>query len=479
MRLSVVVASVLLVVAAACGGSSKPTAPVAQSPEPPPPVAEASPPAAADSPAALNDGQGPTAAEALQYVLDAIRAGEGDKAKVETWFSSEFLAQVSADEVAQAVVALHQQLGKFEVKDQGGTPPQEATAVLHGASLTLRVALTMSQNRPRQIAGLVFRPKSTIAPPGSYDGAVELLGKTGAKRQLLVASIEKDRCVPVYSHNSDERMPVASTSKLWVLLALDEKLRSDKKLSWDTKLPIRDESKSLPSGTMRDDPAGTEHTLREYATQMISISDNTATDHLIDFIGEAAVERALVLAKHGKPALNTPYLRTRELFGLKLAASPDELEVYRKGSVAAKRKFLAEVRKRPIDLEKAIKEWQAPRALDLEWFASGKELCNALAALATRAKFAPESDLLAALGKSVAVEVDRSQWRYVGFKGGSEPGVLHLSFLLQRADGKWFAVVLAVNDDARVLDEDVTLAAAAGAVSVLGSAATPATQPTR
>lgn len=471
MRPFVAFASVLLVVAAACGGSSKPAPPVVAAPAPAEDVAPPAP--AAAPPAALHDGQGPSAEESLRYVLDAVRTGEADQAKLEAWFAPQFLAQVSADEVSQALVALHQQLGKFEVTDEGGTPPLEANAVLRGASLTLRVALVMTETTPRQIAGLLFRPASTVAPATSYDGAVELLGKLGATSQLFVAAIEKNRCVPLYAHNPGARVPVASTSKLWVLLALDEKLRADKKLTWDTKLPIREEGKSLPSGTMQNDPAGTEHTLREYATQMIAISDNTATDHLIDFIGVTGVERALSLAKHGKPALNTPYLRTRELFGLKLAASPDELAAYRKSSVAGKRKFLAEVRKRPVELEKAVKEWQAPRALDLEWFASGPEVCSALAVLGARAKFSPDSELLTALGKSVAVDLDRSQWRYVGFKGGSEPGVVHLAFLLQRADGKWFAVVLAVHDDARLIDEATALAAATGAVSVLGGAAAP------
>jgi hypothetical protein len=121
--------------------------------------------------------------------------------------------------------------------------------------------------------------------------------------------------------------------KLWVLLALDEKLaRRARSCRGTPSSPIRDEAKSLPSGTMQDEAAGAEHTLREFATQMISISDNTATDHLIDYVGDAGVEKALKLAKHGNPAANIPFLRTRELFGLKLAATADELAAYRKAN---------------------------------------------------------------------------------------------------------------------------------------------------
>ena len=51
---------------------------------------------------------------------------------------------------------------------------------------------------------------------------------------------------------------------------------------------------------------------------MIAISDNTATDLLIDAVGRDAVEAALVTAGHAAPELNRPFLTPRELFVLKL-----------------------------------------------------------------------------------------------------------------------------------------------------------------
>jgi hypothetical protein len=41
----------------------------------------------------------------------------------------------------------------------------------------------------------------------------------------------------------------------------------------------------------------------------------------------------------------------------------------------------------------------------------------------------------------------------VGFKGGSEAGVLNLSFLLRREDGAWFAVAATWNDPTAAVDE--------------------------
>ena len=52
--------------------------------------------------------------------------------------------------------------------------------------------------------------------------------------------------------------------------------------------PIRDELDSLPSGTTQDEPPGTGLPVRELALRMIAMSDNTATDHLIDLVGRDA-----------------------------------------------------------------------------------------------------------------------------------------------------------------------------------------------
>jgi hypothetical protein len=55
-------------------------------------------------------------------------------------------------------------------------------------------------------------------------------------------------------------------------------------------------------------------------------------------------------------------------------------------------------------------------------------------------------------------ELDKTAWPYVGFKGGSEPGVINFTWLAQRADGKWFVVVVTANAP----DATVDIAAAKG-----------------
>lgn len=45
------------------------------------------------------------------------------------------------------------------------------------------------------------------------------------------------------------------------------------------------------------------------------------------------------------------------------------------------------------------------------------------------------------------------QWSYIGYKGGSEPGVLAMAFLMQRKDGQWFVLTAAWNNPAADVDE--------------------------
>jgi len=68
------------------------------------------------------------------------------------------------------------------------------------------------------------------------------------------------------------------------------------------------------------------------------------------------------------------------------------------------------------------------------------------------------------------VDLDAAVWARVAFKGGSEPGVLALSWLLERADGRRFVVNLLASDTARAVDEGAGAAIGAGAIALLAGA---------
>jgi hypothetical protein len=49
--------------------------------------------------------------------------------------------------------------------------------------------------------------------------------------------------------------------------------------------------------------------------------------------------------------------------------------------------------------------------------------------------------------------ISKDKWKYVGFKGGSEAGVMNMTYLLQSADGEWYALSAGWNDTHAPVDE--------------------------
>jgi hypothetical protein len=224
-------------------------------------------------------------------------------------------------------------------------------------------------------------------------------------------------------------------------------------ITWDQSVEIVDRYRSLPSGVVQSDAAGSTRTVRELAELMISISDNTATDHLIGLVGRDAVEQAQRGYGHTAPELNEPFLSTRELFILKLdgMTEPGVLgppgQAYLAADTAGRRAILEELSDVSVDTLN-VAGWTRPIAIDgLEWFASPLDLCRALVLLQED----PEAARILAINPGIPDAAGR--WSYIGFKGGSEPGVLGLAWYLEASDGTRRVVAGTVWNPDVVLDE--------------------------
>lgn len=86
----------------------------------------------------------------------------------------------------------------------------------------------------------------------------------------------------------DTRVRTASTIKLPILCALESMVAAGT-VSWTTPAIVTEESKVSGSGVIQELSAGARLTLRDLAVLMIVISDNTATNMLIDRISADAV----------------------------------------------------------------------------------------------------------------------------------------------------------------------------------------------
>jgi beta-lactamase class A len=202
---------------------------------------------------------------------------------------------------------------------------------------------------------------------------------------------------------------------------------------------------------------------------MISVSDNAATDHLLYTLGRKPVEAAMRATKHATPARNIPFLATRELTVMKLNLTEDEIAKYLKMPEAQRRKYLdMQLATAKPDLSKAG-DWKAPRHIaELEWFATTGDLCRTMAVLQQRGQ--KDEKVFGVLSKNPGLEIDKSVFPFAGFKGGGEPGVMNMTWLLRRKDDKWFVVAVTANAPNDAIDANKLIGVAQGVLDLLKAA---------
>ncbi|MCK2215429.1 serine hydrolase [Actinomadura sp. ATCC 31491] len=395
--------------------------------------AAGTPAGAAVTPAATPTQSTPTGApdtpagRQLGWLLDAAARLPVPDAELARHFAAGFLQQIPPARVNQALAAYAgMRLDRLASSQDRSV---QALVVAGGKAATL--ALTVDG------AGLIDYLLFGAPAPTSWAELERRLRAAAPQAGFLAAELTGGgRCRPVHALAPATTRPLGSMFKLYVLGAVAERIRQGA-FGWDTPITIRPELKSLPAGRLQDRPDGSTVTVLEAARLMISISDNTAADLLIHQAGRAAVERT-VRAWGGDAARDVPFLTTRELFVLKGADYPHHARRYLSLGTAERRRYLARVVDRvPLS---AVTPWNEPRELDrLEWFATPAGLCRAYAGLAELRD--PRIGEIMSVNDA-GLGLDPARWPRVWFKGGSEPGVLGLSFLARTAEGRTYVVAL-------------------------------------
>jgi len=170
-----------------------------------------------------------------------------------------------------------------------------------------------------------------------FDDAVEELEQMGTLR-YLIATPSNGECNVLASRDDESLLPLASVFKLYVLGALVQAVDGGE-ITWDDPVQIRDEFDSL-GGTTAEEKPGTELSVRELATRMISDSDNTATDHLMDLVGREAVEQIQSTMGHSQPSANVPMPTTRDVTILKFSGDDDLADRYVAADAEERRSIL-------------------------------------------------------------------------------------------------------------------------------------------
>jgi hypothetical protein len=286
---------------------------------------------------------------------------------------------------------------------------------------------------------------TTAQPKDSLDGLLAALDEKG-KLRFLSAEIRGGRCSEVATVRADEPAPVGTLIQLYVLAALGEAVPQDH--DWQDPMVIRERLKSVSPGVLQERPDGETITVLDAVELMISLSDNTATDHLIDTLGREVVEMSMMRLGNSSPELNTPLLNTRELTALKVGVASGLRVQWLSGDEATRRSILDQISEiTPADLP--VESWVAPVDPDLlNWFATPSDLCHVTVELIELAGSVPE--LAPILGSEDDSGESRTRsWTHYG----TEPGLLAFWFVDEADDRTVVTAGSIVNPD-RLIDED-------------------------
>ena len=406
------------------------------------------------------------ASQQLKWVIGALNRGSTPSpAELAAHFSKNFLRTVPPANLVAAFAPLAAEgpIGLAGVLASKGDLELQAEVIARGGA-TLRATIQVSAAAPHLIEGLLFQPLAS--PISSWSGVDAALEHLAAHASLYAGYADGSE---LHALNATDAGAIGSAFKLYVLGALVTAVEQGS-AHWDTRLAIRDIWKSLPSGDIRLQPAGRTFTLLHYAQQMISVSDNTAADHLIGSLGRAAVQAQLRLLGNHSASRNTPFLTTRELFALKLAAPRSLLDAFAGADAAQRTRLLARVDHLTPTLAGA-RAWTTPRYINtIEWFASPADLAHAISLLEAESHHQGLSPLREILALNPGVTLSRTTWPYAAFKGGSETGVISLTWYLQRHDGRSFVLSIVLNDPEHDISMLALVSAAEAAIELLAHA---------
>jgi beta-lactamase class A len=293
--------------------------------------------------------------------------------------------------------------------------------------------------------GLVDRFKVSLVPPviKSWKDIDDEISKTGARYSYQVSKVDDGKCSRVAGTNTDLSLPLASIFKLYVLLGVSEAVKAGT-VSWEDQLTVTKDGKLVGAAGLNEVPDGTTVSVRTAAQQMISASDNMATDLLIQRLGPGAVERALVLAGHHDPGGMTPFPTTHELFSIGWGR-PNLRDQWEKvsSSSAGRAQLFKQTNSRPYDPDPERTHTPASD-IGAEWYGSAADICRVHAALQKSAvgAAAPVKQILSAIP---GIDLDRAKWPYIGAKGGNLPGDLTFSWYAVDRTGQPYVVSFQLN----------------------------------
>ncbi|OYW87319.1 MAG: hypothetical protein B7Z20_05380 [Sphingobium sp. 32-64-5] len=383
-------------------------------------------------------------------------------------FAPGFLAEIPEARIRALSSQLVAQLGK--AGGIGAVSPKsavEARLVVTFATGTAVVDLVVASGAAGQITGLRITDTQSSAVAGLHtpEAVAAAFAALPGRAGFLMTALDEDggegkgegegghARAAVAAVAADRPLAIGSAFKLVILAELVRSIEARER-RWDDLLGL--DGMELPAGIFAPLPIGTQVPLRGLAEAMIRTSDNSATDLLIHHLGRERIEAMQARIGISDGAANMPFLTTLEAFKLKGVQGGALGRRYLALDPAGRRHMLGEeVAATPGRAMGALFADGRPVMIDrLEWFASPADLARVMRWLRDQKDVPAGAEALRILALNpgpLSSMADR--FAYVGYKGGSEPGVLNMTLLLRDRAERWLVLTASWNNPDAAVDE--------------------------
>lgn len=381
--------------------------------------------------------------------LVPIVNGQGD---VPRSFAASFLAAVPEADLRALAARLVEQLGKAKgIAGLTPTGPSKARLSILFERGAATAELVIAPSGAQQIIGLRITgtEADAVSRLKTLEDVAKAISELPGRTGFIVADPAAKK--PEASLAPDRAIGIGSTFKLVILAEIVRAVEAGER-RWDDLVPI--DGSELPGGTFRDLPKGSQIPLRGLAEAMIRTSDNSATDMLIRFLGRERIEAMQAQVGMQKP--NEPFLATLEAFKLKGAKGGELGRRYVSLGTAARRAMLdGELASVPAsEIGPLFADDRPVMADSIEWFASPADLVRVMAWLKDRRQRPAGAEALRILALNPGPVSDLAgRFAYIGYKGGSEPGLLSMTLLLRDKRERWRVISASWTDPNDPVDE--------------------------
>ncbi|MGC4251488.1 MAG: serine hydrolase [Sphingobium sp.] len=391
-----------------------------------------------------------------EQLLPLLAKDGGEK----DFFSDLFLTAVPVNQWRALTADLRRQYGEPQsigsVRQNGPTAGQVEVRYRRA---TVGFTLVIAPEAPSRVIGLQI-----VGAKQADDSLIKVIDDFEAlpgRTAFAIARLTGSGPQWIATREPGRQMATGSSFKLYVLAELARAVEAGER-RWSDVIPLAHKSFS---GRLTAYPAHAPMTLHSLATAMIAESDNSAADTLLIALGREKVDAIVPRTGHAKADDALPLLTTAEAFALKMPANANLRQSYARGTLGQRRALLRDnaghLDAKAVDIGSVA---ETPASIDsAEWFASPED---EVALLDWLRRHGGEALPIMAVNPGIA-PADAARWRYLGYKGGSEPGVMAMNFLAQAQDGTWYAVTGSWNNPAARVEEPRFVALMTRALNLL------------